>query len=107
MALCHHYFLISGTILFTMGEGEDEQISTMIANAIVRHDDTKFPAHKLGKAQQNLFKSMMMKLPEEARPGIIARDIVIQSVSYLGLMTEEEFQAEPELLTPMPAQSVI
>lgn len=82
--------------MFTIGEGEEESISSIPANAIVRHDKQLFPANKLAKAQQNLHKSVMMKMPEEAKPLINVRDIVIQNVSYLGEMTEEEFQAPPE-----------
>lgn len=92
-----HYFLISGSIMFTVGDIENlenVQPSNIFVNAIVRHDDEKFPARKLAKAQQNLHKSFIMKLPEPELANI--HDIVILSVSYLGKMTEEEFQAAPE-----------
>jgi hypothetical protein len=98
-----HYFLISGSIMFTVGDInnlENIQPSNIFVNAIVRHDDTRFPAQKLAKAQQNLHKSFIMKLPEPELANI--HDIVILSVSYLGEMAEEEFQAaleEPKLPT--------
>ena len=92
-----HYFLISGSIMFTVGDIEkleNIQPSNIFVNAIVRHDDQNFPARKLAKAQQNLPKSFVMKLPEPELANI--HDIIILSVSYLGEMTEEEFQAAPE-----------
>lgn len=91
-----HVFLIAGLVMFTIGEGDDAQISSIPTNAIVRHDDMNFPAAKLAKAQQNLHKSMMLKMPEEIHGSLIVRDIVLTNVSYLGHMTEEEFQAPPE-----------
>lgn len=102
-----HFFLISGMVMFTIGEDPDTaQISSIPTNALVRHDDTNFPAAKLAKAQQNLHKSMLMKMPEEARALITVRDVVVQSVSHLGHMTEEEFQAAPEgtVLVETPAE---
>jgi hypothetical protein len=92
-----HYFLISGSIMFTVGDIknlENIQPSSIFVNAIVRHDDKNFPAQKLAKAQQNLHKSFVMKLPEPELANI--HDIIILSVSHLGEMTEEEFQATPE-----------
>ncbi len=94
-----HYFLISGSIMFTVGDIEkleNIQPNNVFVNAIVRHDDKNFPARKLAKAQQNLHKSFVMKLPEPELANI--HDIIILSVSYLGEMTEEEFQAAPEEL---------
>lgn len=91
-----HVFLIAGLVMFTIGDGDDAQISSIPTNAIVRHDDQLFPAAKLAKAQQNLHKSMMLKMPEEIHGSLIVRDIVLTNVSYLGHMTEEEFQAPPE-----------
>lgn len=95
-----HFFLISGLVIFTIGDDEETaQISSISTNAIVRHDDTSFPAAKLAKAQQNLHKSMLAKMPEEARAVIVVRDVVVQTVCHLGHMTEEEFQAPPEGMT--------
>jgi patatin-like phospholipase/acyl hydrolase len=96
-----HYYLIAGLVMFTFKvEGNDEpQVSSVPVNAIVRHDNTKFPAAKLAKAQQNMHAAFMMKMPEEARAGITVHDMVVQNVSYLGEMTEEEFQAPPEGMT--------
>lgn len=91
-----HVFLIAGLVMFTVGDGEDVQISSIPTNAIVRHDDVLFPAAKLAKAQQNLHKSMMLKMPEEIHGSLVVRDIVLTNVSYLGYMSEEEFQAPPE-----------
>lgn len=95
-----HYFMISGSIMFTAGEPTEASVpSSVLANAIVRHDSMDFGVAKLGKAQQNLHKSFTMKLPE---PELVhVHDIVIIAVSYLGWMTEEEFQAPPADPTPV------
>ena len=106
-----HYFLISGTVMFSFPNPEQPDqpnISSVPCNAIVRHDDTNFPAHKLGKAQQNLHKSFALKMPEEVRPALQVHDIIVMAVSHLGEMTEEEFQAAPEGhvdVTDVPVQS--
>ncbi|WP_290870392.1 hypothetical protein [Aquabacterium sp.] len=106
----HHFYLIAGMVMFSVGKDEDGQISSVPTNAVVRHTDgTKFPAAKLAKAQQNLHKTLIMKMPEEAKPLITVRDIIITNVSYLGEMTEEEFQAPadvPDAVQP-PAPEVI
>ena len=92
-----HFFLISGLVMFTIGDDpETAQISSIPTNAIVRHDNQNFAAAKLAKGQQNLHKSMLMKMPTEAHAALTVRDIVVTNVSYLGHMTEEEFQAPPE-----------
>ncbi len=92
-----HYFMISGSIMFTVGKPEEVENlmpHNVFVNAIVRHENTNFPVAKLAKAQQNLHKSFVMKLPQPEITNV--HDIVIMSVSYLGEMTEEEFQAPPE-----------
>lgn len=98
-----HYFLIAGVILFsTNAEGVEDTIGSAPANAIVRHDDLNFPVHKLAKAQQNLHKAFMMKMPDEARAMLNINDIVVTHVSHLGHMTEDEFQYQPPV-APAPA----
>lgn len=91
-----HYFLITGCLMFTLTKPDGTLTAdTTMANAIVRHDSTDFPAYKLGKAQQNLHRSFVMKLPEEARQAMQFHDVVITNISYLGLMSEDEFQYQP------------
>ena len=90
----HHYFLIAGVILFgTKVEGREEpNIGSAPCNAIVRHDATTFPVRKLAKAQQNLHSAFIQKIPGEALMLMSIHDIVITNVSYIGEMTEDEFQ---------------
>lgn len=92
-----NYYMISGSIMFTVGDIsqlENVQPSTVNVNAIVRKNDQNFAARDLAKAQQNLHKSFVMKLPNPEM--INVHDIVIMNISYLGYMSEEEFQAPPE-----------
>lgn len=98
-----HYFLIAGVILFSSNaEGTEPNIGSAPANAIIRHDDLNFPVHKLSKAQQNLHKSFIMKMPEEARAMLNIHDIVVTNVSHLGHMSEDEFQAAAPLVEAAP-----
>lgn len=102
-----HYFLIAGVILFAQIDPEnpegDPQIGSAPVNALVRHDATTFPVRKLAKAQQNLHKSFVTKLPVEAHATLAIHDIVVTNVSYLGEMTEEEFQKEEAPVEPEAA----
>lgn len=98
-----HYFLIAGSIMFTVAKDDGTLVAdATIANAIVRHDSKDFPVHKLRRAQQNLHHGFVMKLPEEAKQAMSFHDIVVTNVSYLGFMSEDEFQHEPELATTAP-----
>lgn len=97
-AVKHHFFMIAGVIMFAQSNPdapeEDPQMGSVPVNAMVRHDDKNFPVRKLAKAQANLHKSFVTKLPAEAMATLQIHDIVLTSVSYLGHMTEEEFTME-------------
>ena len=111
MADKQHYFMIAGLVGIVVTTEEDgvksENPTSLPGNAVVRHDSTNFPAHRLGRAQQNLTRAVLTKIPEEVRPTISIMDVVIQNVSYLGFMTEEEFQAPAPDLTPLAPADVI
>jgi hypothetical protein len=102
-----HYFLIAGVILFAhvdpANPDAEPNMGSAPVNALVRHDSQNFPVRKLAKAQQNLHKSFVTKLPEEAHATLGVHDIVITNVSYLGEMTEEEFQQEDAPVEPEAA----
>lgn len=87
-----HYFMIAGTVLYSVKTPEGEVPQSVPANAIVRHTDMAFPVYKISKAQQNLIKAFSMKLPDDAKENIALGDVVVTNISYLGHMTEEEFQ---------------
>lgn len=93
-----HYFLIAGVILFAHTDpanpDAEPNMGSAPVNALVRHDSTNFPVRKLAKAQQNLHKNFVTKLPPEAHATLGVHDIVVTNISYLGQMTEEEFQQE-------------
>lgn len=106
-----HYFLIAGIVGINVQQEIDgvttDNPSSSPANAVVRHDSVNFPAHRLGRAQQNLTKAFIQKVPEEIKPMLSIMDVVITNVSYLGEMTEEEFQAEaPDLAAPAIPQTI-
>lgn len=105
----YHFYMIAGMIMFTnKGAGEDAMMGSAASNAIVRHDSKTFGVAQLGKAQQNLHKGFIVKIPEEARAGITVHDIVLTNISYLGFMSEKEFQKPPagmELRDGLPVLS--
>lgn len=106
-----HYFLIAGLVgisIPTEVDGVKQDIPSSIpVNAIVRHDSMNFPAHRLGRAQQNLTKSFVTKVPDEIKEVMSIIDVVLTSISYLGFMSEEEFQAEaPDLAQPAIPQTI-
>lgn len=84
-----HYFLICGTIIFVTKEGETGQI---MLNGMVVNDSRNFPVRLIGKAQQ----ALQMLFFKQMDPETTVLDVPIQSVSYLGHMTDKEFHAPPE-----------
>ncbi len=92
-----HYFLIAGIVAYSLPNGKkDPVLGSIPTNAVVRHDRKEFQARKLGNAQMNLQKTFLMKMPDDVAPSI--HDVIITNVSYLGEMTEEDFQElSPEM----------
>lgn len=87
-----HYFLISGRVIFQAGENTGD----VTLNGIVVNDTRNFPARLIGKAQQVL-QVLFFKKIDPTGTNVI--DVPINSVSYLGHMTEKEFHAAPEGMT--------
>ena len=85
-----HYYLVAGLVIFQTKDGEAGQIMT---NGIVVNDNKTFPARLIGKAQQILQMNFFKRLDD---PSTTVVDVPIYSISYLGLMTEKEFDAAPE-----------
>ena len=84
-----HYWLASATISFVQdGQAMDTNINALMVN------NDKFVTKKMlenaqVQAQVQLARSLGDQLPD-------VKHVYIQSTNYLGLMSEKEFQGEPE-----------
>lgn len=86
-----HYHLLATEVAFL--EPENEMIGAFKVNVMMRTPTRNFTVKDLGKAQQIAQMQMFDKLQNEK---LEVKDVFILSVSYLGLMNEEEFQRPPE-----------
>lgn len=88
-----HYNLICGTLL--LASMDNENISSVTLNAIVPSDIKHINVDTLGRAQQALQANFMQRMKDSPdMPQIV--DVVIASISYLGHMTQEQFNKAPE-----------
>lgn len=84
-----HYWMVSATISFVQdGQAMDTNINALMVN------DEKFVLKKMlenaqVQAQVQLARSLDNQLPD-------VKHVYIQSLNYLGHMTEKEFHGEPE-----------
>ncbi len=89
-ALKRHHYLFAGEVIFLQ---PDESIGNIRLNTVLRTTDEKVRARNIGEAQQALQMLFLRKM-ENVNVKVI--DVFIFSVSYLGLMTEADFQKPPE-----------
>lgn len=87
----HHHFLISGEVVFTVGD----EINSMRRNGILISDRDDLPVRSLGKAQQILQMQFLSGMGEEA-PKTRVVDVLLHSFTYLGHFTKAEFHAAPD-----------
>lgn len=96
-----HFYLVYGLVQFTRTDPETKEVENNGApyqlelNAIVSNDIPALPAHMLGRAQQALQMNMAKQVGDDM-PNLTVVDVVLRSTSYLGAMTDAEFQAAPQ-----------
>ena len=85
-----HYHLASALMVFqTKVNGElQEQINTLSMNTVLPTSENRITAEDLGKTQQNLQMQLHNRMEGIE---VIVLDVVFNSLSYLGEMTQEEF----------------
>lgn len=100
----HHYHLIHGEIVFK--HKDHDQIHSTRVNGVLVDLERNIPIRLLGKAQQILQLNFHQRMQDES---IQVLDVILADFSYLGLMTQEEFQAAPEgaVLQPKAQAPVI
>ena len=96
-----HYFLISALVCSVAvaevteakakGTEADISVSTMPISCIVVSERTEFGIAQLAKAQQTA-QSLFFKNVDHNSVEVV--DVLVNSISYLGHMTEEEFHGK-------------
>ena len=90
-----HHYLVTGSILLRAGENND--ISQITLNAMVRSDIKNIPMRLIGRAQQALQMMLHNRMIEDGQtPDYEIVDVVVINMLYCGFMTEEQFAATPE-----------
>lgn len=85
-----YYFLITGQILFKTA---NDDVGTVLVNAVVTNETSDVPSRLIGKAQQAL-QLNFFKMAEDPTAEVI--NVIITNWTSLGRMTETYFLAAPE-----------
>lgn len=91
-----HYHLVHGSIVFL--DKESEAPVKLDLNAILPTDTQNIDTKGLGKAQQNLQLTFRKKMED---PELKVVDVILNSFSYLGCMTHEEFYGDTPKVKPI------
>jgi hypothetical protein len=86
-----HYHLVTGEILFR--DPKEETSGSVRLNTLTMSDTGLIRRKELGQAQQALQMHFFRRIQDET---LQVLDVVILNISFLGCMTEEEFQYIPE-----------
>lgn len=87
-----HFNLVSGTIVFIVGDEQESRINEQ--SAIVASDTEDFLVADLMKAQRNLQAIFFQKVGQDERIRVI--DVIIENRSYLAHTTATEFYKMPQ-----------
>lgn len=98
-----HHFLLAGNVLFQ--NNQSGEMGSVPLNGVLLTDRQDIPARSLAKAQQIL--QMRFHKNTENSTEITVVDVVIQSITYLGEFSEEEFQEAPVGMTTQDASESI
>lgn len=90
-----HHTLITAEIVFRHKADEAGNVHAIRANGVMASTSKEITAFLIGKAQQIVQMNFHTRMQGEAAEVEIL-DVVIINLSYLGLMTTEEFKAVPE-----------
>lgn len=87
-----HYYLASTRVLFRKRVSEHERA----LNVLLILDNNYVRQHDMGHVQQSAQVRLFQLLGENEIKDISVYDVFIESISYLGHMTKDEFTATPE-----------
>lgn len=85
-----HFFLISGEVTYKTKKLNKVETHTVKLNCMARSGMMGFNAHQLGLAQQTLIARLHKEVIGTDKNAKVT-DVFISGVSFLGLMTENEF----------------
>ena len=98
-----HYFLLATLVVYQRDKLERQKP----LNILIPSDSATVNRSQLGRAQQQAQVRFFTEFDRERKSEVV--DVFVQSVSYLGEMTEKEFHAEfytdpnaPEAVEPAP-----
>lgn len=98
-----HYFLLATLVVYQRDKLERQKP----LNVLIPSDTATVNRSQLGRAQQQAQVRFFTEFDRERKSEVV--DVFVQSVSYLGEMTEKEFHAEfyidpnaPEPVEPAP-----
>lgn len=83
-----HYFLLAALVVYQRDKLERQKP----LNVLIPSDTATVNRSQLGRAQQQAQVRFFTEFDRERKSEVV--DVFIQSVSYLGEMTEKEFHAE-------------
>lgn len=96
-----HYNLFAGEVTFRI----EDDIHTARVNTIVTTKKSAISFSVIGQAQQQMQAFLHERMQNDAKAAGIAvppmefLDVVILGITWLGVMTKEEFNAPPEGMT--------
>lgn len=93
-----HYYLVAGELVL---QQDDDTPAQARLNTVTATDYQRFATADIAKAQQALQMLFHRRMGEHAGT-VKVIDVVLLSVSYLGHMTEAEFQKMPGAATVSP-----
>lgn len=91
-----HHYLIAAEIVFK--HKDQEEISAIRINGVLIQDEKNLPTRSLGRAQQVAQMNFHNQMGAEM-VHLQVIDVALISLSYLGLMAQEEFQRHPPGMT--------
>lgn len=80
----HHYYLVTGEVVFT----DDGAIHSTNVNGIIVLEENRIPVSELGKAQQILQLNFFKQMNNES---LEIQNVVLSNFSYLGKFSKDDF----------------
>ena len=86
------FILVTGEIVFRQKD-DTENINAIRCNGVMVQETRNIGIYAMGKAQQILQANFLKKMEGT---NIVILDVVLYNFEFLGRMTTEEFQRQPE-----------
>ena len=101
-----HYHLISALIMFVpKDEKAQGGYAPVPVNAVLTTAMKDLTRHDIGRAQQAAQMTLFGQLEGEATK-IQVLNVVITNMTYMGLMTQEEYEGKPEPVLEVKSEDI-